>query len=1464
MSTSEIQAGAQFWADHAAALDAHPDDPAAAAYAARTVWEVLTRRVGVERAYPVAALCRHGAPDPVDAGTPRPRAHLMPDAWVITGYLGSEPAFTHHVVCSAGESLAAGPGAEDGRNALDPGDPHIIPSDDESRWLTDFSRALDLGMAAEIDLDGLPRVAAEGVDTLVVVGVREPVAGRGPAEEALALTRLLDTHADATELSLIAQGTPTNNLSERASGFAAATDPFAGYDRLFAVGVGGAAEPEISALRGGSSDGASLESALGLADRSLASIAGYHGCEQRHSRAMALALFPVTLGEAIAVLTRPSDGEYGMEFDEIAAFLDQVDAVMPFAREHFASYVRGRGPLPTVRVGRQPYGILPVLAGARYATAGDEPAYSQRLRALLDRLRPWWLRASGNVPNLVTSPRAGVSVSDLTAQILTQAPVPHRGGYAGREFLGRVMHLVDKAASLKTLPAVPVSTLAEYALRQQAEIVEEVRVDVIKSIMAESVSADDIGFAVTGSLLEDMLSRSGGAPEPMGRPIATADAREYLRQLAGSGVPAEIDDRPEDLLYLLLEHALALSKELDVRTRFAHVDHAFVGEAFASLLGSVGQVEADPASTVGARKKQLAALTVAEGLTADLRPTLLARPEFTEQRVDELMGMSITDALEQDDFRVVVYKPKTRPNNFAGTQEAVGVLADADLQPRDLTRLTGEVLDCCASRLDAWYTSLATQRLATLRASRPTGIQLGCWGVLVDVRRSHTNNVAAPALWENAAVTDGELRLPAQPVGYVHAPSLDQARTAGVLRSGELSHRDTGSSLASIDLTSKQVRVGTQLLDGVANGQSLGALLGYQLERELGDHGSHTIVTTLRARYPHRHVADAAAGSDAVTAAAVVDGLAVHEHHDEVIALPGVSGDAVCLKALDNLARSVEAVSDLLVAEGVHALTTGHSDTAGALFSAVATGSRPPDPAVTHEPRSGITITHKVVVGLTSEPPLAGWNVEAARARLAPHAERWAQSVIGPATDWVLSEAPGGPTVRLADLGVCALDVCVEAEASSPVFADRLRAAAGLSADDAMPFGHTYDRLVALAQAAGEVLAKSRPATAVDLTAPPEADPVSTPVAPEPPLPTDEDSHPVVAALGTLLEQVSAAVARVIEAAETATEDTRVAADEMRVFTTLGIPGAQFRAEQVTIYDAVSVAQTAAASLRDVAALLPRGGADDAPMAWEQRLAALRREDNRFDVLVEVTRRIAGRAVVPTLAVAHTLSAASVPAAPHDVRRWLTRLGRVRPNIAAYEDLRLFVAQPAPLSVSQLPFVPDEGWLGGALPAAGDPPPGQKRNELRRWRRPSGPRAHLVVAAPDQVLQAQRMHALVVDEVGEVLPSPTVTTGLAVHYDAPNARAPQSILLATPADPDEVWTHRMLTEMITDTLVMSRMRGVTLDELAPTGAAEFFPLTYVRQELSGVKPLEPRPNAFADIARARAIGVDALRIHAEL
>jgi hypothetical protein len=74
--------------------------------------------------------------------------------------------------------------------------------------------------------------------------------------------------------------------------------------------------------------------------------------------------------------------------------------------------------------------------------------------------------------------------------------------------------------------------------------------------------------------------------------------------------------------------------------------------------------------------------------------------------------------------------------------------------------------------------------------------------------------------------------------GYVHTPSLGHAAAAAVLRSGYLSHKEQaeGEPLA-IDLSSERVHRAKWVLDGVREGQPLGALLGYRFERGLHDNG---------------------------------------------------------------------------------------------------------------------------------------------------------------------------------------------------------------------------------------------------------------------------------------------------------------------------------------------------------------------------------------------------------------------------------------------------------------------------------------------------------------------------------------------------------------------------------------------------------------------------------------------------
>ena len=81
-------------------------------------------------------------------------------------------------------------------------------------------------------------------------------------------------------------------------------------------------------------------------------------------------------------------------------------------------------------------------------------------------------------------------------------------------------------------------------------------------------------------------------------------------------------------------------------------------------------------------------------------------------------------------------------------------------------------------------------------------------------------------------------QLPSNP-GFIHAPSLAQASTVAVLRSGHLAHAGAiaANDLLAIDLSSERVRLASWLLDGVRQGQPLGALLGYRFERRLQEVG---------------------------------------------------------------------------------------------------------------------------------------------------------------------------------------------------------------------------------------------------------------------------------------------------------------------------------------------------------------------------------------------------------------------------------------------------------------------------------------------------------------------------------------------------------------------------------------------------------------------------------------------------
>ena len=75
--------------------------------------------------------------------------------------------------------------------------------------------------------------------------------------------------------------------------------------------------------------------------------------------------------------------------------------------------------------------------------------------------------------------------------------------------------------------------------------------------------------------------------------------------------------------------------------------------------------------------------------------------------------------------------------------------------------------------------------------------------------------------------------------GWIHAPSTRHAVAAGMLRSSHLSHLPAAGPADggpfAIDLSSRRVQSARTVIDGVRQGQQLGALVGYQIERGLAE-----------------------------------------------------------------------------------------------------------------------------------------------------------------------------------------------------------------------------------------------------------------------------------------------------------------------------------------------------------------------------------------------------------------------------------------------------------------------------------------------------------------------------------------------------------------------------------------------------------------------------------------------------
>ena len=544
---------------------------------------------------------------------------------------------------------------------------------------------------------------------------------------------------------------------------------------------------------------------------------------------------------------------------------------------------------------------------------------------------------------------------------------------------------------------------------------------------------------------------------------------------------------------------------------------------------------------------------------------------------------------------------------------------------------------------------------------------------------------------------------------------------------------------------------------------------------------------------------------------------------------------AVC-RQLDILGDVIDAVSDTVLAESMYHLVKGNPLRAGATLDAIAKGEAPPPQLeVSATPTSGVGVSHRIVSicsGSVLDRPAWPLGTEEVRAHVEPSLHVWLAEFL-PEPQKVLcqvlvknldsGEIVDRAAVSLNTLKLSSLDVLYCTTNQGPAQRSELeqrlayyrryvqtpppplRTEIIVSFDrdpawppDTLSVGEFWENLRILRQ----FLASSRPLEPGDLTHPQDDEGRATGIDVQE---LKNRADQAVTALQGRLVSLKAS----IEALRTGA-DISPAVAELLGAAAFGIPAC------------IPDAFTEPVDLRS--SLLAQG--EVAVKEMERRVSKVVDIESSFaggNDQTQVAHHIAriklvfGDAfmVLPRFQVRnptdltqtfayHSQFAGADPTVP---LTWLQMVSKVRQGTARFKaacDYSEALGGTASLTlkIGQLPYQEGERWI--ALPAIPNQPI-------------QGGRLAIVAHVNKDVQFSQPLAGLFVDEWVEVIPNARQVTGITFHYDQPNARAPQSILLAVapqlkPPDQMTGWDLSTVADIVNGTFELAKIRALAPDQ----------------------------------------------------
>ncbi|MBX3082873.1 MAG: hypothetical protein KF716_14635 [Anaerolineae bacterium] len=1379
-----------------------------------------------------------------------PRSHVMPDRFVVMGFIDGKEVFRQQGN-PIPDPLIVGPDPNGTADEFQQKAGDLLVGDDIA-WIYDFPQAVKVGMGIQVPLD--PSFVAHGLDRVIVLGVRLAVDEKDSQK---LVETLLENHSFAADgLSIVPQGTPTNNTDRQGSGFSS-VDP--GAEVSFAVETGDPLfEPVQAALD--KHDGQWLVEALGIEHALFQRIEHADGSDTLDALLMNGALWNATLGYYL---------------DEM---LDLDDSTIAPIQQFFTDYVTGRGLVPAIRVGSNPYGLLVTSDFRNWQWSekqdGEALAALNQGYSFLHRLDAIWRRL---IPQVARIGADGDPFDNLLNTLGLQATSAefYRRHAVGREYLWNyeafnpgtfqgqtMMQLLDARA--RNLLAdfgfnpAQLPTIYHLSFMQRHDLIPDPLVDDLPAEEREKLSETKRLRSIY-RVPDPAQSENSVETNYLGW-LAFSDYQTLKAQrfenLAGEAQPI-----PHPLLYRLL-YASLLQALYEAAMRLYSKLH---------VVRAGARREVEMTNIPGDRT-----VTRWEFLDVNVSKVL---PVFnqTDQSVAEFLlsevGLGLPDA---DNLRRVLDSIKGMIN----------------LPTARLERAFVEHIDLCSYRLDAWQTGGFNRRLWQQRYpagsdgqfdKRVQGIYLGAFGWLENLRPA-PEPVAADLSTVPTTLhdpqKDGALFEQPDNAGFIHAPSLNHAVTAAVLRNAYLTHFDPAHpEKMAVNLSSERVRGALALMEGVRNGQELGALLGYDFERGLHDRYNdpslNQYIPFFRQTFPlvaDKITADPT-GKQIETKEArnVFDGYALlevavirnpplpypygvaglppanttdPEKHDHVLAIQA---------EVARMADSLDALADLALAEGVYQVTQGNYDRAGAMLSAMSQGNSPPEPQIVNTPRTGTAIMQRVALHFETGNILRPWPAALTpRATAEQGLNRWLGDMLPrPQKIGFSVSLNGGVPIdqNLVSLALQPLDLVYMVGDDLVGATTELEALIAFEnrrvndSDDitvkiefmtplSTPQSVTLFELLPLLRTLRQIITSSRPLSASDylLGSNATTDPAQDPN----PQGVDlvELQTRVQAALTTFAGVVNALGAAIPASGADGQPNIALANPallraRLRAIMVYGMPDAipvsaagtspEIKAKLTS--QAATIFTVAARNLAAAEALAAAG--NDLALPISDRLARYRSAaqaifGSAFNLLPHFNLKNA-----PELQAATTFRDAPAVLGllrhhqtnPLVIDEWLSGVGYVRPSVRTLETAYILgdsLGTPRTAQKPlQLPFRQTDFWVAVEYPETFSPE-GEFLSIFQ-----------IMPAA--QFLPHVAQTGLMIDEWSEIIPNTAETTGLSFHFNQPNTEPPQALLLAVTPEITGKWTWDKLTGILNDTFERAQMRAVEPDLLGNTPIAQLLP-----------------------------------------